>query len=68
MLTPDEVSAIVPLRRLGWGSKRIAAELGCGRYTVKRYTYRPPQRKRRLDFGWRIGWRSASGSIAAIAM
>jgi DNA-binding NarL/FixJ family response regulator len=37
MLTPDEVSAMVRLHGLGWGSKRIAAELGCGRNTVKRY-------------------------------
>lgn len=56
MLTPDEVSAMVRLHGLGWGSKRIAAELGCGRNTVKRYIaaggwtgYRKPQRQRRLD-------------------
>src|SRR3984885_14366815 len=33
MKAPDEVSAMV----LGWGSKRIAAELGCARNTVRRW-------------------------------
>lgn len=37
MLEPDEVAAMVRLRELGWGSKRIALELGCSRNTVKRY-------------------------------
>src|ERR687898_185937 len=37
MLAPDEVAAMVGLRGLGWGAKRIAAELGCSRNTVKRY-------------------------------
>ena len=37
MLTPDEVTAMVRLHGLGWGSKRIASELGCARNTVKRY-------------------------------
>jgi transposase len=56
MLAPDEVAAMVHLRKLGWGSKRIAGELGCSRNTVKRYlavgnwvAIRPPRRKRRLD-------------------
>jgi len=56
MLAPDEVAAMVRLHKLGWGSKRIAGELGCSRNTVRRYlgaggwaTIRPPQRKRRLD-------------------
>jgi hypothetical protein len=41
---------------LVWGTKRIAAELGCSRNTVKRYlaaggwvANRQPRRKRRLD-------------------
>jgi DNA-binding NarL/FixJ family response regulator len=35
MLAPDEVAAMVQLHKLGWGSKRIAGELGCSRNTVK---------------------------------
>ena len=37
MLEPDEVSAMVRLRALGLGSRRIAAELGCSRTTVRRW-------------------------------
>jgi DNA-binding NarL/FixJ family response regulator len=36
MWTPDEVSAMLALKSCGWGTKRIAAELGCSRNTVKR--------------------------------
>ena len=36
MKTPDDVSAMVRLKALGWGAKRIAAELGCSKNTVKR--------------------------------
>jgi hypothetical protein len=35
--TPDEPAPMVRLRALGWGSRRIAAELGRSRSTVKRY-------------------------------
>lgn len=35
--TPDDVAVILRLHALGWGSKRIAAEVGCARNTVKRY-------------------------------
>ena len=56
MKTPDDVSAMVRLKALGWGSKRIAAELGCSRNTVKRWLqygdWRPcvtPSRSRKLD-------------------
>lgn len=55
MLTPDEVTAMVRLHGLGWGSKRIAAELGCARNTVKQYVtaggwtpQRRGERRRRL--------------------
>src|SRR6516164_10969646 len=55
MLAPDEVAAMVRLHDLGWGTKRIAAELGCSRNTVKRYlaaggwvAMRQPGRRRRL--------------------
>jgi len=55
MLTPEEVTAMVELHRLSWGSKRIAAGFGCARNTVKRYIaaggwvgYRQPSRQRHL--------------------
>src|SRR4051812_2419646 len=35
--TPDEVAAMLRLHELGWGTRRIAAEFGCSRNTVKRY-------------------------------
>ncbi len=37
MRTPDEVSAMLALKSCGWGTKRIAVELGCSRNTVKRW-------------------------------
>lgn len=37
MRTPDEVSAMLALKARGWGLKRIAAELGCSRNTVRRW-------------------------------
>ena len=56
MLMPDEVSVMVRLHERGWGTKRIAAELGCSRTTVKRYieadgwmAYRKPRRPKALD-------------------
>jgi transposase len=56
MLAPDEVASMVQLHRLGWGTKRIAGELGCSRNTVRRYVaaggwvaIRQPRRRRRLD-------------------
>lgn len=56
MLTPDEVAAMLGLYGLGWGAKRIAAEVGCSRNTVKRYLGlggwargRRPERAKALD-------------------
>ncbi len=56
MRTPDEVAAMLRLCKLGWGSKRIAAALGCSRNTVKRYLesgewrgYRRERGRRALD-------------------
>jgi transposase len=56
MKEPDEVSAMLSLKALGWGSKRIAAELGCSRNTVRRWLraggWRPPtspSRSKKLD-------------------
>ena len=37
MLKPDEAAQMVRLHELGWGTRRIAKEFGCGRNTVKRY-------------------------------
>lgn len=37
MRTPDEVAAMQRLHDLGWGTRRIAAEIGCNRETVQRY-------------------------------
>jgi transposase len=55
MRTPDEVAAMLQLRKLGWGTKRIAAQFGCSRNTVRRYieaegwvAYRRPRRARAL--------------------
>lgn len=38
MQTPEDVQAMLKLASLGWGAKRIAAELGCSCNTVRRYT------------------------------
>ena len=37
MMKSDEVEAILHLRELGWGLRRIAREFGCSKNTVKRY-------------------------------
>ena len=61
MRAPDEVAAVVRSRALGWGVRRIAAELGCSHMTVRRYlaeggwaAYRTPRRAKALDGleGW----------------
>jgi transposase len=56
MKAPDDVSAMLRLKALGWGSKRIAAELGCARNTVRRWLTEgdwracaSPSRSRKLD-------------------
>jgi transposase len=56
MLAPEEVSAMLRLRALGWGTRRIARELGVSRNTVKGYIeaegwtpYRRPGRRKKLD-------------------
>jgi transposase len=56
MRTPDDVSAMMKLKELGWGVKRIAAELGCSKNTVKRWLemggWQPcqsPLRSKKLD-------------------
>src|ERR1700730_4226327 len=61
MKTPDDVSAMMRLQALGWGAKRIPAELGCSKNTVKQWLrrgdWRPcatPSRSKQLDglAGW----------------
>ena len=37
MRTPDEVTTMLRLHGLGWGTRRIAAEVGCNREAVQRY-------------------------------
>src|SRR3954467_5541971 len=56
MLAPEQVTVMMRLQQLGWGTKRIARELGCDRKTVKRYlrrgvwqAYRQPRRARAPD-------------------
>ncbi len=56
MKAPEDVSAMLRLKALGWGSKRIAAELGCSRNTVRRWLsagdWHPcasPSRSKQLD-------------------
>ena len=56
MKAPDEVSAMLRLKGLGWGSKRIAAELGCSRTTVRHWLAQggwhrcgSPSRSKQLD-------------------
>jgi len=61
MREPDEVAAMLRLKALGWGVRRIARELGCSHMTVRRYlaaggwtAYQKPERPRMLDGleGW----------------
>jgi transposase len=56
MVEPEGVAAMLRLKELGWGSKRIARELGVSRGTVKRYLeaggwqpFKSPQRRKLLD-------------------
>jgi transposase len=56
MKAPDDVSAMLRLKALGWGSKRIAAELGCSRNTVRHWLSAgdwrgcsSPSRSKKLD-------------------
>jgi transposase len=56
MLEPETVSAVLRLKGLGFGTRRIARALGISRNTVKRYleaggwsVYRQPRRRKLLD-------------------
>ena len=68
MQTPDEVAAMLRLKALGWGVRRIAGELGCSHMTVRRYlseggwvAYRGRGRPRTLTGieGWPFSCRRA---------
>jgi hypothetical protein len=72
MRTTDEVAAMLRLKALGWGERRIAVALGCTGRTVRRYLaaegwvgYRRPRRAKALD-GLMIGWPSGSGGTADV--
>jgi transposase len=56
MKVPDEAAAMLRLRALGWGVRRIATELGCSHMTVRRYLdqggwvgFQTPRRSKALD-------------------
>ena len=56
MVEPEAVTTLLRLRALGWGSRRIARELGLSRGTVKRYIeaggwqpFKRPRRSKALD-------------------
>ena len=76
MRAPDEVAAMLRLRALGWGTRRIAAELGCNRKTVRRYLaaggwapYRAPERPGRwpgTGRGWPSGLRRHRGNADVV--
>ncbi len=57
MRTPDEVAAMLRLRALGWGERRIAAEVGRNRRTVRRYLAADTGRRAaaRRSTGLRLG-------------
>ena len=72
MLEPDEVSAMLRLKELGWGAKRIARELEVSRNTVRDYIaaggwtpYQQPERKKALD-GLETWLRNGCAAIAAM--
>ena len=58
MRTPEDVLEMRRLQGLGWGTRRIAAQLGCSRTTVqvwlRRGRWRKPagRRRRRVLRGW----------------
>ena len=56
MKTSDDVAEMLRLKACGWGSKRIARELGCSHHTVRAYVaangvkpFKAPQRTKLLD-------------------
>ena len=72
MKEPDEVAAMLRLKKLGWGVRRIARELGCSHMTVRRYVasgdgcLRERRSAHRCSTAWKAGWRSGCAGIAAM--
>ena len=56
MRTPNEVATMLRLHGLGWGTRRIAAEVGCNRETVQRYV---------AAGGWALSRAPARASVLA---
>ena len=73
MLVPEAVTAMLRLKQLGWGIKRIAREMGCAKATVRRWVnaggFVAYQRAQRPGVLAPLeSWRSPSGSGAIAAM
>src|SRR5579863_8530664 len=61
MQTPEDVAAMLRLHGLGWGTRRIARELGCSRTTVQHYVaagcwQRYQRRGRRRKLSGETAW------------
>ena len=72
MLEPGAVSALLRLKELGFGTRRIARTLGISRNTVKSHieaggwrAYKQPARRKILD--GQESWHSGSDLIAIVA-
>ncbi len=70
MQVAEDVGIMVRLHAQGWGSRRIARELGVSRNTVKRYVraggylpYGGPAAERRVWTAWIAGWQRTCSSI-----
>jgi len=72
MLEPETVTAMLRLRGVGWGTRRIARELRVSRNTVRRYietggwrAYTQPRRRKTLDvMGTNRGYETGLSAIA----
>ena len=61
MKEPDEVAAMLRLKELGWGVRRIARELGCSHMTVRRYVAAGGRHSAIVD-EWRVYLTSSSAA------
>ena len=55
MLEPEEVSAMLRLKELGWGTRRIAGGLGTSRNTVRGYIATGGSRSHKRFYGEQVG-------------